>query len=247
MPAGTELSFGQHSVAPHSVAPQKSKKYRDLENAPLTLMSDPRVQQIVLTTFAKFQNLYSGQAALREDLAHVFTRLSTSSDLELQQRACEYLQLPSMGGEAMEKVLAEMPPFPEDKESPLVNLHVDSHQHETSDRAAWKISSAEKEAFASYDPSAETGDEQRQHSSSSSFSFAPSEQGQGRGHGQQADLLSLDDSSLAAHDTLEDELFGAPRAGGGRLEVAAGIPGRSLPSTCACSPLEYFAAPHLCL
>lgn len=45
MPAGTgtELSFGQHSVAPHSVAPQKSKKYRDLENAPLTLMSDPRV------------------------------------------------------------------------------------------------------------------------------------------------------------------------------------------------------------
>jgi len=193
------------------------------------LMSEPRVQQIILTTFAKFQNLYSSQAALREDLAHVFTRLSTNSDLELQQRACEYLQLPSMGSEAMERVLAEMPPFPEDKESPLVTLHVDTHQHETSDRAAWKISSAEKEAFASYDPAADArADDQRQHSS---LSFSSSEQGQGRGQGGQADLLSLDDSAPAAHDALEEELFGAPRSGGGGGRLNPGPSSPSSPSS----------------
>lgn len=44
MPAetGVELQFG-HSVAPKSVGHKPNKKYRDGEDAPLTLMSDPRV------------------------------------------------------------------------------------------------------------------------------------------------------------------------------------------------------------
>ena len=40
----TELSFGQHSVAPKSVGHKPTgKKYRDAEEAPLPLSSDPRV------------------------------------------------------------------------------------------------------------------------------------------------------------------------------------------------------------
>ena len=58
---------------------------------------EPRVQAILLTTFMKFHNLYSSEEALKEDLNHVFSRLSTSADLEIQQRACEYLAMPTIG------------------------------------------------------------------------------------------------------------------------------------------------------
>lgn len=75
------------------------------------LLVEPPVQAIILSTFVKFQNLYASEGPLVEDLQHVFTRLSTSSDLELQQRACEYLALPGIGSEAMERVLEAMPPY----------------------------------------------------------------------------------------------------------------------------------------
>ena len=45
-----------------------------------------------------------------------------SSHLELQQRACEYLALPSVGSEIMEAVLNSMPPYI-DKCNALLSLH----------------------------------------------------------------------------------------------------------------------------
>jgi len=100
-----------------------------------------KVQAILLTTYMKLLNQYPDT---REYITSVFSKLSTSSQLELQQRACEYLAMPSVGVEMMEQVLKEMPPYAEDKESPLMHIH--AQDHETSDRAAWKISQTDKDA-----------------------------------------------------------------------------------------------------
>lgn len=53
----------------------------------------------------------------------VFAKYSTSCFLELQQRACEYLALPSISPDTMEAVLNPMPPYElEAKESILLSL-----------------------------------------------------------------------------------------------------------------------------
>ena len=46
----------------------------------------------------------------------------SSSHLEIQQRACEYLALPSVGQEIMEAVMNSMPPYL-DKGNALLSLH----------------------------------------------------------------------------------------------------------------------------
>jgi len=78
--------------------------------------SSETTRALLLSAYAKLANLYQECRDLTEE---VFRKLTTSGDLELQQRACEYLGLPETGEEIMEDVLREMPAFPEDRESAL--------------------------------------------------------------------------------------------------------------------------------
>jgi AP-2 complex subunit alpha len=65
------------------------------------LLASQRSQAILLTTYMKFFNLYPD---VREVIGDIFTKYSTSSQLEIQQRACEYLKMPTVGQDIMEQV-----------------------------------------------------------------------------------------------------------------------------------------------
>ena len=71
---------------------------------------------LLLSTYIKFENLYP---EMKEQFHAVFNKYKTSLEMELQQRACEYSNLPATGEDFMEAILQEMPPYPEDKESAL--------------------------------------------------------------------------------------------------------------------------------
>ena len=90
-----------------------------------------KTQAILLTAYAKLVNLYPDTQDMIND---VFTKCSSSSHLELQQRACEYLSLPSVGQEIMENVLNSMPPFT-DKTNTLLTLN--DTEVDTTDRSVW--------------------------------------------------------------------------------------------------------------
>ena len=76
-----------------------------------------KVQQILLTTYAKISNLYPDT---KEFITDFFQKTAESPYVELQQRACEYLQLPSMGAQMMEEILKEMPVYPENMKNKLL-------------------------------------------------------------------------------------------------------------------------------
>lgn len=69
-------------------------------------------QAILLTSYAKFMNLYPDTKPAIEE---VLQKLSTSPVLELQQRACEYLMLTKLAPEVMENVLNSMPAYSDNK------------------------------------------------------------------------------------------------------------------------------------
>ncbi|TYZ67830.1 hypothetical protein PybrP1_009022 [[Pythium] brassicae (nom. inval.)] len=71
---------------------------------------------LLLTAFVKMANLYD---ELRPRVVALFKRCATHMDLELQQRACEYLALHQVGDELLRRVLEPMPVFPENRESAL--------------------------------------------------------------------------------------------------------------------------------
>jgi len=75
-----------------------------------------RTKALLLSTYAKLENLYP---EVRPLVQPVFEKHAPSTELELQQRACEYSSLLSQGDEIMDAVLQEMPAWPEDKESAL--------------------------------------------------------------------------------------------------------------------------------
>lgn len=80
-----------------------------------------KIQAILLTCYVKLLNLYT--AELEEDIIGVLTKQATSSVLEIQQRACEYLSLRNnVTKEIMEEVLNNMPAFPIEKENSLLAL-----------------------------------------------------------------------------------------------------------------------------
>ena len=64
-------------------------------------ISSVKTQAILLTTYVKFVNLYPDT---REAILEIFDKHATSLQLELQQRACEYIQMPSINAEVMEQV-----------------------------------------------------------------------------------------------------------------------------------------------
>jgi len=89
-----------------------------------------KVQSIILSAFMKLLNLYPEQTA--DEINAVFTKYSTNANLELQQRSCEYLALPSLGADAMENVMNPMPPFEmSDKSNVLLTMVGTSHEKGT--------------------------------------------------------------------------------------------------------------------
>ena len=87
-------------------------------------MVSTKSQAILLTTYMKLLNLYPETCG---DITNVFEKHSTSSQLELQQRACEYLALPGVGTQIMEKVLNSMPPYSKERESALEHIEKGDH------------------------------------------------------------------------------------------------------------------------
>ncbi|WFD30397.1 hypothetical protein MSPP1_001416 [Malassezia sp. CBS 17886] len=80
-------------------------------------LCSPRTRALLLTTYLKWINQYP---ELREDILFVFRRSQRALDLEMQQRACEYMVLAELGDCALvDTVCAEMPPFPGDELSRL--------------------------------------------------------------------------------------------------------------------------------
>ncbi|KAH7487740.1 AP-2 complex subunit alpha [Phytophthora ramorum] len=78
---------------------------------------------VLLTAFVKMDNLYE---ELRTTVHGVLAKAATNMNLEIQQRACEYLALRQLcqsspnGDEVLRAVLEPMPVFPENRESGLI-------------------------------------------------------------------------------------------------------------------------------
>ncbi|KAJ0398698.1 hypothetical protein ATCC90586_003189 [Pythium insidiosum] len=81
------------------------------------VLSSVAAKCLVLTAFVKMENLYD---EVKAPVLDVFKRCMTNVDLEIQQRACEYLGLDQVGDELMKRVLEPMPVFPENRESALI-------------------------------------------------------------------------------------------------------------------------------
>lgn len=77
----------------------------------------PKVQCILLTSYVKFVNLYPD---FRSSVNEVFERCAVSSNLELQQRACEYLVLPTTA--VIETVLETMPAYAGERANSLYSI-----------------------------------------------------------------------------------------------------------------------------
>jgi AP-2 complex subunit alpha len=92
-------------------------------------------QAMILSCFFKFVNLFP---EIKPQLLQVFRSYSHSLDPELQQRACEYLNLASMSNETLLlHICDEMPPFPERASALLSRLH--SKHAGTSDKRTWVV------------------------------------------------------------------------------------------------------------
>jgi AP-2 complex subunit alpha len=94
-----------------------------------------KVQALLLTAYAKMMYLYLD---CKPAIEEVFQKCSTSTLLEIQQRACEYLTLASLKPEVAEVVLDRMPAYAEDKESLLMS-HLGRGTKQATDRA-WQHS-----------------------------------------------------------------------------------------------------------
>jgi AP-2 complex subunit alpha len=66
-------------------------------------LSSLKTQSVLLTTYVKLMNLYPDT---KDAILEVFQKHSTSMQLEIQQRACEYIKMPSIGAEIMEQVIS---------------------------------------------------------------------------------------------------------------------------------------------
>jgi len=143
-----------------------------------------KVKALLLTTYVKLLNLYSDQ--IRDLVIEVFQKYSTSSVLELQQRACEYLALSTqISPQIAQYVLDKIPDFPINNRENIL-LTVENSQKATADRPASAVDATEKAASRA---ATTTTKEQRSNTVTSNnnkpvASVAPQ---------KSIDLLSLDD------------------------------------------------------
>ncbi|TPX34582.1 hypothetical protein SmJEL517_g02852 [Synchytrium microbalum] len=90
---------------------------------------------LLLTTYLKFVNLFP---EIKNDVGRVFQQYRFVIDVELQQRACEYLAIASLPtDELLVTVCEEMPPFPE-RESALLS-RLQKTMGDTEDKRTWAI------------------------------------------------------------------------------------------------------------
>jgi AP-2 complex subunit alpha len=94
---------------------------------------------LLLTTYLKFLNLFP---EIKQDIVRIFQQYRHVLDLELQQRASEYLAIAQMSGdEILQSVCDEMPAFPE-RESALVS-RLEKKIADTEDKRTWVIGGKE--------------------------------------------------------------------------------------------------------
>ncbi|TPX45987.1 hypothetical protein SeMB42_g02779 [Synchytrium endobioticum] len=90
---------------------------------------------LLLTTYLKFVNLFP---EIKNEVGRVFQQYRFVIDVELQQRACEYLAIASLPtDEILIAVCEEMPPFPERESALLSRLH--KTMGDTEDKRTWAI------------------------------------------------------------------------------------------------------------
>jgi AP-2 complex subunit alpha len=138
---------------------------------------------LLLTSYAKIMNLYPD---CKDIVMEVFQKQSTSGFLELQQRACEYMRLPSVGAELMENVLNTMPVYPENRDNILLARLNKGGEHATADKSAWESEKPEHRR------------EEEEEEPPRAYASAPSVQKVA----VEVDLLSLDDDTpVSASDS----------------------------------------------
>lgn len=89
-------------------------------------------RSILFSSYAKLQNLYP---ELRPLVIPIFEAYTTAIDAELQQRAVEYLNLPSLSEETIGTVLDAMPAFPE--RASMLEARLKKATEETQDKDVW--------------------------------------------------------------------------------------------------------------
>jgi len=93
---------------------------------------------LILTTYLKFVNLFP---EIRKQVLGIFEGLTNNLDIEIQQRACEYLAIlqtsPAEGGGILEVVCEEMPPFTSNH-NPLLE-QLEKKFGETEDKRTWGL------------------------------------------------------------------------------------------------------------
>lgn len=106
-----------------------------LINSKISICS-PATKALILTTYAKWLNLFP---EIREHVLAVLARFTHALDAELQQRACEYIAISKMPEEEelLQVALDEMPPFPEARESTLLNRLMKKHMGSGGEKRTW--------------------------------------------------------------------------------------------------------------
>ncbi len=101
-------------------------------------------KSLLLTCYVKLSNQYPDVA---EDVQGIFTKLSRSNELDLQQRACEYVNLPLQGEEIMQAILERMPNWAEKEVSVLQTITAEKEDaKDTADKAVHKVTATDKAA-----------------------------------------------------------------------------------------------------
>ncbi|KAJ3023311.1 hypothetical protein HKX48_003595 [Thoreauomyces humboldtii] len=90
---------------------------------------------LLLSTYLKFVNVFP---EIKDQVTAVFKQYRFVLDVELQQRACEYLAIAMQpSDELLQVACEEMPPFPERESALLSRLH--SKAQDTEDKRTWQI------------------------------------------------------------------------------------------------------------
>ncbi|KAJ3182002.1 hypothetical protein HDU87_000340 [Geranomyces variabilis] len=94
---------------------------------------------LLLSTYLKFLNVFP---EIRDQVVAVFKQYRFVLDVELQQRACEYLAIATQSSDELLQVTCEeMPPFPQRESALLSRLH--SKTQDTEDKRTWQIGGAD--------------------------------------------------------------------------------------------------------
>ncbi|KAK6097766.1 hypothetical protein MT418_001858 [Batrachochytrium dendrobatidis] len=105
-------------------------------------MCSPACRSLLMSSYLKFANLFP---EIKPQIIQVFTNLSHVLDVELQQRACEYLAIVTLPEDKiLQAVCDEMPRFPDRESSLLCQLH--RKLHDTEDVRIWTIGGKDAQA-----------------------------------------------------------------------------------------------------